>query len=141
MKKFFALLVAAVMCLSLVACGGGEETPNTDDNGTQQENNTNQNADPYTDHPLLQSILGEWALQDEEIGNNPYSSVVINEDGTCLVDGQNATWKATDRTNEMRFAIAFYIGDVCIGGGQFSQSFFRATESSGRPCAGVWEHK
>ena len=48
MKKFFALLLVAVMCLSLVACGGksgNTETPssgeNTESNGDSTSNNTN----------------------------------------------------------------------------------------------------
>lgn len=36
MKKLIALLLAAVMCVSLAACGGSGETPGTDNNsGTQ----------------------------------------------------------------------------------------------------------
>ena len=48
MKKLIALLLAAVMCFSLVACGGG--TPNTDGNSTQQQTQSDSNdlqtADP-----------------------------------------------------------------------------------------------
>lgn len=42
MKKILALLLAAVMCLSLVACGG-DETPNTDDNAETSGNETSVN--------------------------------------------------------------------------------------------------
>ena len=38
MKKLFALLLVAVMCFSLVACGGGNDTPTTDNNNEQQTN-------------------------------------------------------------------------------------------------------
>lgn len=46
MKKILALLLAAVMCLSLVACGGGEETPNTDDSSAQEQQLQNDNNEP-----------------------------------------------------------------------------------------------
>lgn len=45
MKKILALLLAAVMCFSLVACGGGE-TPNTDDNSTQEQQAQNDSNEP-----------------------------------------------------------------------------------------------
>ena len=46
MKKILALLLAAVMCLSLTACGGGEETPNTDDSSAQEQQLQNDNNEP-----------------------------------------------------------------------------------------------
>lgn len=45
MKKLIALLLAAVMCLSLVACGGGE-TPSIDNNSTQEQQTQNDNNEP-----------------------------------------------------------------------------------------------
>lgn len=50
MKKILALLLAAVMCFSLVACGGGE-TPNTDDNSTQEQQIQNNNNEPEVADP------------------------------------------------------------------------------------------
>lgn len=37
MKKLIAVLLAAVMCFSLVACGGGNNTSSTNDNGSAQQ--------------------------------------------------------------------------------------------------------
>ena len=45
MKKLLALLLAAVMCFSFVACGGGE-TLNTDDNSTQEQQAQNDSNEP-----------------------------------------------------------------------------------------------
>ena len=42
MKKFLALLLALVMSLSLVACGGGSDT--TTDESTDAEGDTSENA-------------------------------------------------------------------------------------------------
>ena len=50
MKKLLALLLAAVMCFSLVACGGGE-TPKTDDSSTQEQQAQNDSNDPEVTAP------------------------------------------------------------------------------------------
>ena len=50
MKKILALLLAAIMCFSLVACGG-LETPNTDDNSTQEQQAQNGNDEPEVTDP------------------------------------------------------------------------------------------
>ena len=78
MKKWIALLLAAVMCFSLVACGG-RETPNTDNNsGTQQneqadiestENNEkdsiaseSESTQPDNSSAFLPYVCGEWKV-------------------------------------------------------------------------------
>ena len=48
-KKLFALLMAAVMVLSLASCGKKAETPSTSDPGTSTEEPA---AEPTTDLPL-----------------------------------------------------------------------------------------
>ena len=52
MKKILAFVLAAVMCLALVACGGGNDTPsNTPDNtpsSSQPSSNDQQPAEPST---------------------------------------------------------------------------------------------
>lgn len=50
MKKLLALLLAAVMCFSLVACGG-EETPNTDDSSAQEQQVQNETSEPKDKDP------------------------------------------------------------------------------------------
>lgn len=57
MKKLLALLLAVVMCLSLVACGGGE-TPNTDDNeGTEQgEQLGDESTESETKHETFDDV-------------------------------------------------------------------------------------
>lgn len=53
MKKLLALLLAAAMCMSLVACGG--KTPNTGDNsGTQPEIGDNAAENNEAEAPVLQ---------------------------------------------------------------------------------------
>lgn len=49
MKKLIAVLLVAVMCFSLVACGG--ETPNTDDNSEQEQQTQNGNNEPEVTNP------------------------------------------------------------------------------------------
>ena len=112
------------MCLSLVACGGGNDTPSINDNsGAQQsggensENNgTGSTESPYANHPFLQSLYGEWQLQDGEMGDNKYASIIINKDGTCLVDKKNGTWNISEDTNDIKLEIHIYIDGAYFAG-------------------------
>ena len=67
MKKTIALLLAAVLCMSLCACGGlaGEKAA-----------------------LLYPDIIGKW-------GNDPFgeeSVLILSEDGSCSVLGDEGTW-------------------------------------------------
>ena len=138
MKKIVALLLAAVMCLSLVACGSGE-TPNTNDNsGMQQEtesNNAPENNDTtanetstptitfgvgdsqYADHPYLSDIFGTWEYEKHFYDSEYtlYKSLVLNEDGSCTIDGVDANWKLDDEnTNDNYLYIGIYSNSEII---------------------------
>lgn len=69
MKKIIALLLVAVMCFSLAACGGDKETnnnsePQTNNSGSQQEENNNSETATLTKDEMLNSAQ---ALTREEI--------------------------------------------------------------------------
>ena len=132
MKKLLALLLAAAMCFSLVACGGGE-TPNTDDNSSMQQetenNNDVENNDTtanetttptitfgvsdskYADHQYLSDVFGTWVFKENFATSEytMYKTLTLNEDGTCVVDGENANWKIEDSdTSENTLYIGIY---------------------------------
>ena len=79
MKKTIALLLALVLCLSLVACGGGNEIPNTTEAPTEAEK---------TDL----KIIGTWITDPSY---NDYVLVINNDNtGSLSVDGgtESLTW-------------------------------------------------
>lgn len=95
MKKLIALLLAAVMCFSLVACGRG--TPNNDEPQTNEntdsigsENTVSADDDTQLDNSskFTPYICGEWKvlnIADEGV----LESVIITEDGSINIDGSN----------------------------------------------------
>lgn len=72
MKKILALLLAAVMCFSLVACGG-EETPNTDDSSAQEQQVQNENNEPEVTDP----DVSELESADSEETTPEYTEVEL----------------------------------------------------------------
>ncbi len=61
MKKILALLLAAVMCLSLVACGGGNDTPSTNDNNANNTSQENENSTTDNiDYEPVEITLDNW---------------------------------------------------------------------------------
>lgn len=93
MKKIIALLLVAVMSLSLVACDGNE--PQTGNSGSQQEQSDNKNDKEINIKKV--DVVGTW----KNTSSNDHGFVMtINEDGTgTIILGEQEltiTWKKTD---------------------------------------------
>ena len=93
MKKIFAMLLVAVMCFSLAACGGNE--PQTGNSGSQQEQSDNKNDKEINIKKV--DVVGTW----KNTSSNDHGFVMtINEDGTgTIILGEQEltiTWKKTD---------------------------------------------
>lgn len=108
MKKCFALLLTALLCLSLVACG--EKAPEDDGGDEQQENNNQQ--------PTLEELLctGEWYY----VGLKTPAGLVFDDDGTIsggtwTLDGTtlDCTWKngTTSRFAIRNISDAYFMTD------------------------------
>ncbi len=100
MKKLFALLLALVMCLSLAACGGGDEdktpsssdTPPSSGQQTQQPSNT---PDPGTSEPeetpstpdngQAQQTADEYVAALSEYVKSRHSNALIYYDETYMM--------------------------------------------------------
>lgn len=104
MKKIIVLLLVAVMCLSLVACGdgsgnaetptGGENTNNqSGDNNQTQQNKFERGTKTTTDNPLF-SILRKKVSEN----------TTLNDDGTCP-DGKY-WWIEEDTENSITIYIS-----------------------------------
>ena len=119
MKKTLSLLLAFVLCLSLCACGGGSEVPNEpgtpaeSTTPTKQENQSNNNEptasttestaniedateateSELVNHPLYTKLFGTWENQNKDDEYAPYQTLIINEGGSCSIDGTAATWE------------------------------------------------
>jgi len=91
MKKIIALLLVAVMCFSLTACGGDKETsnnrePQTNSSETQQETDKVEENNEATIN-----IAGTWVSNA--------GTLTINEDGTGKLDTffeDDFTWEVKD---------------------------------------------
>jgi len=108
MKKTISLLLVLVLCLSLCACGGANDTPDTTEatnaptstqnvsnmEDTTVEDETTISTESITiSHPLVEEFCGEWKTNMDEA---PFESLFINADGTCVVDGVDAVWQIED---------------------------------------------
>lgn len=140
MKKLLALLLAAAMCLSLVACGS-EEMPDAGTHNDPQPND-HQVGNQYADHPLLQVLYGEWKLQDEKMGDNLYAHLIVKDDGTCFIDEKNGTWEISEDTHETKLEIHIYMDGEYFAGacirGLDNPGFFGLIDR-GNTVAGTWE--
>ena len=141
MKKVIVFVLAMLMCVSLAACGENSE------GGVTETTQIASVAIPDKLLPFAQAMYGEWKLVSEEVvKENPYTAIVIREDGTCLVNGKECTWKYDNQnSNDKNLIIKIFDGAEHICGGQISTSldglifYFRAMEAPFVFCPGVWE--
>ena len=66
MKKLFALLLTAVMVLSLVACGGGDDTADTGGGETAEGTSLTLGYDAATGEEVFGPVYDEWSDMTEE---------------------------------------------------------------------------
>ena len=59
MKKAISLLLALVMCLSLCACGGGNDTPSTPDTTEATQTPTTEATEAPTEPETIELVIGE----------------------------------------------------------------------------------
>ena len=92
MKKLIVLMLVLALCVSLCACGGNENRAGKTSAKDEKLNAANGIIEEQVlDHPLLPQLHGSWET-DESARNSAYTKLTINEDGTCVVDGNEATW-------------------------------------------------
>ena len=121
MKKLIALLLAAVMCLSLAACGSSEVETNTDDSqeldteisqqDEEQTENTDEESEDVEAEPQEQTIeitLDNW---QEYLEINQYLSVnyAANE-----FDEVTGTYLELFTILEPKEAYSYYTVDVAV---------------------------
>ena len=103
MKKMLVLLLAVVMCFSLVACGESKETSNTnepqtnqitenksqiDENSTQLETESTKQEESVEDVETVVNLVGKWECKEIE------RVLVLHEDGVAeFTDYEEVTWE------------------------------------------------
>ena len=88
MKKILSLVLVLALCLSMVACGGGNNTPDGSTPATEPVA-----TDPSPEDELRNRALGYWKANHEN-GEDIPAELTFLEDGTCLVDEKQCTWTA-----------------------------------------------
>lgn len=123
MKKFLALILAAMMVASMAACGSSEETnTNTESTGNNTESTTTAAAQYYNTY-----MSSDPTSMDISRISDSYSSGVVNnvmeplvrmgetEDGNYVIKpGDAATWESNDDATVW----TFHLGDNTWSDGQ-----------------------
>lgn len=123
MKKFLALILAAMMVASMAACGSSEETnTNTESTGNNTESTTTAAAQYYNTY-----MSADPTSMDISRISDSYSAGVINnvmeplvrmgetEDGNYVIEpGDAATWESNDDATVW----TFHLGDNTWSDGQ-----------------------
>ena len=109
MKKAISLLLALVLCLSLCACEGGNDTPETTPNA-ENETTPHFEEKEVTEEPEIgKEILGEWY----SVKSTAIITLTFNEDGTGVHNLEGAetafTWKYDEELNCYTIALGAVI--------------------------------
>ena len=117
MKKAIALILAMVMCLSLCACGSGDENtvPQNTTSGNPPSSTTTPpttTEEPVIEDPLLQYIYGEWYLFESDCEAPPLV-IDVKEDGTCRMGGKELTWKYSHSDHNGLLWINVFDDSIC----------------------------
>lgn len=123
MKKLIALFLALVMCLSLCGCGGSVGGNAGGNAGEKTPTEAEETESPFTNHPQLQYMYGEWVINSGyENDHVAFRTLIINEDGTCIVDGTSATWKISESTSESWLEIEVFSGAEMLCSAHYAEN-------------------
>lgn len=114
MKRYISLLVVLTLCFALCACGGVQK-PDAQEEVPAEILAVLENT--YSDHPLFQHLCGRWEYRGDYGDEYPFTSLTIEADGSCVVDGIAGTWSFSQDTTEDRLRI-----DIQIDGQLISQA-------------------
>ncbi|MDO4500740.1 MAG: hypothetical protein Q4B60_05625 [Erysipelotrichaceae bacterium] len=128
MKKLFAMLLVAAMCFSLVACGGGNDTPSADNNNEQQNEQNNNEVDKKKTY----NPVGTW--KGFHPGPKTNVTLVFNENGTGTYEqeGDDAIYEFDWRDNGICLARGGESGygvSICILGEALHWCGYRIVEN------------
>lgn len=126
MKQITALLLAILLCISMTACGGGDESaPETKPAGSAPTNNAgtdsgaDENVDPNVE-AVKAALVGTWL--PDGYGENQETAELLkfNEDGTVEMLGATYTWEVKSAGAQDSARIALYDGETCFYNAKYS---------------------
>lgn len=108
MKKYVWILLAAVMCLALTACGSESESEHEEllkmlDNGEYESahyyiDNLKRQAEEEAEsdeekESLLPNLYGEWIVSSNYGNEDAFEKISFDEDGTCTIGDSSFRWR------------------------------------------------
>lgn len=124
MRKVVSVGLAVILCVSLMACGGGKETSEHEELLQMLENGQYESAHSYIDNlkrqdaeedkeeekkdSALAELYGEWLLKMAADEETVIESVEFKEDNTCKVGDEDYKWRVN---YENDLSVSIYITD------------------------------